>query len=292
MLERIALEYTQKAELPRRASTYIHVSPTRSAPNERNGIAIGFKELLDSRILDRSVLLVENIRRDGLLYGELLNSHFDLHHCPPPAYEPMHGGGADLTTVFVEQIKRGRIVCGIVDTDRNSPISQAFTKRDAMRRIADEMNWPLAFAISPPCREAENCLPMGLIMDIQSGRSNGSNPHFLQISDKEIENKHDCCATFWLFVDLKEGISVETLAKVVNVEERAWLDAKLELIGLDISKYPLQGYGMKIFDQMATHGQHVADLRTLTRQNDWRTIFADFLNYLVWIFAGGRRIAT
>jgi hypothetical protein len=204
----------------------------------------------------------------------------------------MHGGGADLVTVFIEQIRRGRVVCGIVDTDRCSPISQAFTKRDAMRRIAAEMNWPLAFGFSPPCREAENCVPMNLIMEIQSGQTNASNGHFLQIAEKEIADRQDCTTAFWLFVDLKEGLSPDNLSKLANANDRAWLEEKLELIDLDINQRPLLGYGTKVFDQIAVHGHHLAALRSLTRQNHWRTVFSEFMDLLVWIFAGGRRIAT
>lgn len=291
-LERIGLEFTQRAELPRKAPKYIRVSAARSLPGEERAIVVGFRELIESRILDRSVLLVENIRRDGLLYGELLKAHFDLHGCPPPAYEPMHGGGADLIGVFVEQIRRGRIVCGIVDTDRLSPASQAFTKRDAMRRIAAEMDWSFAFGFSPPCREAENCLPMNLIMDVQSGQANSSNTHFLRIAEREIAAAHDCTAAFWLFVDLKEGVSLGTISKLASVDDRSWLEAKLTLINFDLNQSSLQGYGAKVFDQLAAHGHHLSALRSLTRQSQWRAVFADFMESLVWIFAGGRRVAT
>ena len=48
----------------------------------------------------------------------------------------------------------------------------------------------------------------------------------------------------------------------------------------------------KVFDQLASNGEHLAQLRSLTRSRAWRDIFFEFIDFLVWIFAGGRRIAT
>jgi hypothetical protein len=292
MLERIGLEFTQKADLPRSATRYVHVSPNKPTAQIDKAIWVEFRELLQSRILDRSALLVENIRRDGLLYSELMKAHFDLHHCPPPAYETMHGGGDDTKTVFIEQIRNRRIVCGVVDTDRFSAMSQAFTKRDAMRRIARAMNWPFAFAFSPPCREAENCLPMTLVMSLKSGQSNSSNKDFLEIFEAELAMGHQCEASFWLFVDLKEGVSSKSIGKMTNEDDRRWIQDKLSLIGLSLDHQDLQGYGDKVFDQIESDGHYLSELRMHTRRNDWRAIFADFMEELLWIFAGGRKVVT
>ncbi|WP_316187900.1 MULTISPECIES: hypothetical protein [unclassified Bradyrhizobium] len=292
ILERIGLEFTQRADLPRRASRFVLVSPAKQVGQNQREISVTFDELIQSRVLDRSVLLVENVRRDGLLYSELMRGHFDLHGCPQPACESMHGGGADLKAVFVEQIKNRRIVCGIVDTDQHSPLSNSCSKRDSMVRIAGAMDWPLAFALSPPCREAENCLPMQVVMGLQSGQLNSSNKHFIEIFDAERSLGQEGVTSFWLFVDLKAGISEEILSNIPNGYDRDWLETKLRLIGFDIGQLSIQGYGDKIFDQIASNGRHLSDLRTHTRKSDWRAIFADFMEQLLWIFAGGRRIAT
>jgi hypothetical protein len=204
----------------------------------------------------------------------------------------MHGGGADLITVFEEQIKRERIVCGIVDTDRYSPDSGTAPKLESLKRIANQLNWPLAFAISPPCREAENCLPMELMMSVQSGKTNGDNKYYLRVSEHEIACGQDSCRAFWLFVDLKEGLNNETLAKISEAKDQAWLKEKLAIAGIDIEKESISGFGSRVFDQLAAHGQHLAQLRSLTRCHAWRDVFSEFVDLLVWIFAGGRRIAT
>lgn len=291
VLERIAHEHTQRADLVRKAPRYLHVSPSAVTSNGRS-IPITFEQLVSGRILDRAILLVENIRRDGLLYGELIKSHHDLHSCPIPSYEPMHGGGADLGAVFVEQIRRERIVCGIVDTDRCSPDSSSAPKLEALRRISEQMNWPLAFSISPPCREAENCLPIEFMMSLQSGTTNPANHHFIKIADHEVSQDHDCKRSFWLFVDLKEGLSKETFGKLSNPKDRDWIEEKLAIIGFDLEKDSLSGFGSKVFDQIAARSHHLADLRRTTRCNAWRDIFFEFIDYLLWIFAGGRRVVT
>jgi hypothetical protein len=291
MLERLAHEHTQKADLVRKAPQYIHVCPIPIVSDGRS-IPITFEQLVSTRILDRAILLVENIRRDGLLYGELINAHYDLHHCPFPSYEAMHGGGADIGAVFVEQIRRQRIVCGIVDTDRSSPDSTSMTKLDALGRIARQMNWPLAFAATPPCREAENCLPIDLMMSLQSGKTNPSNSHYLKIADHEASEGYDISRSFWLFVDLKEGLNKESINKLTDPKDREWLSEKLTTIGIDIELETLSGFGSKVFDQLATHNQHIAELRRTTRCTAWREIFSEFLDFLLWIFVGGRRVVT
>jgi hypothetical protein len=291
ILQRIAHDYTQRADLVRKAPRYILASPNPIKSSGRS-IPVTFDHLISTRILERAVLLVENIRRDGLLYGELINAHHDLHDCPIPSYEAMHGGGADLGAVFVEQIQRERIVCGIVDTDRCSPDSSSAPKLEALRRISEQMNWPLAFAISPPCREAENCLPMDLMMSLQSGTTNASNHLYIKIADHEASQKEDCKRAFWLFVDLKEGFSKETIGKLTNPKDRDWVAEKLQAMGLDIEKQSVAGFGSKVFDQLAAHSIHLADLRRATRCNAWRDIFFEFVDYLLWIFAGGRRVVT
>src|SRR5713226_320841 len=248
MLERIAHEYTQRANLVRKAPRYIRVAnrSTEPAPDGRS-ISVTFDDLTSSRILERSVLLVENIKRDGLLYGELIKAHYDLHDCPVPAYEAMHGGGADLATVFVEQIRRKRIVCGIVDSDRYSPDSGSASKLEALRRLADQLAWPFAFAISPPCREAENCIPMELMMSLQCGKSNTANHQYLKIADHEKQQQHDCKRSFWLFVDLKQGLSEKTVHKLTDARDKAWVTEKLGILGLELTTVSIHGFGDKVF---------------------------------------------
>jgi hypothetical protein len=151
MLERIAHESTQKANLSKLASHYVNVTPIESDDLKIMGRAIhlSFERLGKSKVLERSVLLVENLRRDGLLYSELIRNHFDMHGCTPPSYEPMHGGGNDIGAVFVSQIKGERIVCGIVDSDRSSPIHPDSPKLRALLKIS-EMATRLRYISSLP----------------------------------------------------------------------------------------------------------------------------------------------
>jgi hypothetical protein len=294
MLERIAHESTQKANLSKLASHYVNVTPIESDDLKITGRAIhlSFERLGKSKVLERSVLLVENLRRDGLLYSELIRNHFDMHGCTPPSYEPMHGGGNDIGAVFVSQIKGERIVCGIVDSDRSSPIHPDSPKLRALLKISNSMKWPLAFAISPPCREAENCLPMDLLMSLQCGEQNPANQFFLKVSKEERSQGHDRTHSYWLFADLKLGIDADRVAKISDQNEKDWVLQKVRLGALDLNISSVAGYGHKVFDQLAVHGEHLSRLRRLTRHPSWREIFEAFLDHLVWIFAGGHRIAT
>ncbi|QQN64759.1 hypothetical protein JIR23_02745 [Bradyrhizobium diazoefficiens] len=292
MLERILFEHPQRASLPRVAKRYILVSPSGAVAADDRAIQVSFRKLVEAKITDRSILLVENIARDGVLYGELLRNHHDLHACPPPAYVPMHGGGSDLPTVFIEQINQRRVVCAIVDTDRLAPSSEPVAKLEKLGRIATEMNWPCAFSSAPPCREAENCLPMDVVFQLESGISNPSKDHYLSLAEEEGKLGHDVRQSFWLYADLKEGICPANAAKIGNDADRAWLRAKLAVINIDIEVHSLSGFGNRVFDQMAAHGQSWSILRQATRTNSWREIFDEFVAFLVWVFAGGRKVVT
>lgn len=293
LLERIRHEHTQKADLVRRASRYVSISVHTIAYNGGNAIPITLSDLVATRLLERSILLVENIRRDGLLYGELLKAHHDLHKCPIPAYEPMHGGGADLTAVFDAQISRKRIVCGVVDTDRYSPISASKAKFTSLTKIAEKRAWPFAFSASPPCREAENCVPMEVMLGLPSGQGNADREVYLNIAKQEEALKINCMEGFWLFVDLKDGIDPERSAKITDPAERDWIDVKLSVVTKKLETARIAGFGDKVFDQIADSNELLAELRRATRCKEWRNVFVEFLDFLLWIFAGGRRsIAT
>jgi len=129
-------------------------------------------------------------------------------------------------------------------------------------------------------------------MSLQSGATNPSNHVFLNIATYEEDRDQDCKRSFWLFVDLKEGLTVDRVKKLTNPNERDWIAEKLAIAGIDIESESITGFGSKVFDQIASHNQHLADLRRTTRCKAWREVFFQFLDYLLWIFAGGRRIVT
>jgi hypothetical protein len=165
MLDRIEQEYAQTGNLRNLAGIYVHLSarPGLNLSNNGNAIAISLNELVHYQVLDPAILLIEDIESDGSLYAFLLHNHCNLHGCSHVSYDLRHGGGENLSKVFEHEINSRKIVCGIVDSDQNSPLT-INRKLAALRAIARDLGWPFAFALSPPCREAENIVPFPLVM--------------------------------------------------------------------------------------------------------------------------------
>ena len=292
MLSRVAASFTQTGDLIRRAHRYIRVIPhSERVEMIGNAVTLGLNLLQECRILDRPALLVENIARDGLFYGEAVKNHYDLVGCPRPNYEVVHGGGADLATVFERQIDYQKIVCALIDSDRNAPSADECPKLARLEKLSRDKQWPLAFAFSPPCREAENCLPPDLVMTLPSGVGNKSNEVLIAIADRETAAGVHGSEAFWLFFDLKEGLTTEKIRRLTRQAEIDWIATKLSYVGLTIDNVSIGGYGERLFDQLA-NGPHLAALRALTRENRWREVFASFLEQIIWVLVGGKRVVT
>jgi hypothetical protein len=130
------------------------------------------------------------------------------------------------------------------------------------------------------------------MMSLECGQKNPANGFHQKLAAEERFQKHSVHHSYWLFADLKLGLDIRTVEKISNQTEKDWVLEKIRLAALDLNTASVAGYGHKVFDQIADHGQHLGDLRRLTRHPSWREIFEEFLDHLVWIFAGGHRIAT
>jgi hypothetical protein len=293
MLERLSSEYAQRALLSDAASIFVKV--TTDARDdfsiEGNARRISLLTLSQTRLLDPSVLLVENLKRDGLLYGEILKNHYDLHSCPYPHYEPMHGGGDDLPIVFEAQIQQTRIVCSIVDSDRAAPHASNSQKLLILKRIICSNGQALACAVTPPCREAENCVPRDILMALPSGKANVSRSQYFNLADCEERAACSPLEAFWLFADLKNGLCSNAFAKL-SPDNQRWVENKLRAIGLDPNRDEIAGFGSRVFDQLLDDNELLSEFRTKTRHKLWREVFDIFVRSIIWVFAGGHRLAT
>jgi hypothetical protein len=294
-LDRIAKDYTQSGTLHERATIFVEITGDNAdvLRSRGNRIQVSLSQIEKTRMLERPILLVENLVHDGLLYGSMLEHHYDLHKAPRPVYDVQHGGGDELANVMPKLIEQKKIICAIVDSDKNSPYCPASLKYRKIRSLIDASDWPLNFVLSPPCREAENCLPLSLVLSLPCGVGNAANGLLLAIDTEEQAKGHDRDERFWLFFDVKDGVTRSRFFEAVQHDEgRNWFDAKIQLIGLTPNATEISGYGSRLFDQLAADGRYIAEFRRLTRQSDWRETFADFIDDFVWIFAGGRRVAT
>jgi hypothetical protein len=205
-------------------------------------------------------------------------------------YELRHGGGDNLPKVFEHEINERKIVCGIVDSDKRYPLATN-AKLTALLSIVQALAWPLGFALSPPCREAENVIPFGLVMSLPSGYKNSTNALLLQINRAEAMSRQAIQDYYWFFFDLKEGLNAEKFRKY-SEEERRWIEAKLSLGGVNPYDQNLSGYGDKVIRQLREENRFLSELKRLTRQTSWRQMFSPFIDDLVWPLAASVKVIT
>jgi hypothetical protein len=292
MLTRISQEYAQTGDLQNKAKVFVRltVDPAADLTVTGNAIHVSIEGLLKYRLLDPSILLSENRETDGKLYEFLLQNHCDLHDCSHVSFELQHGGGADLGMVFRELATDRKIVCAIVDSDKNIPTSNN-QKLASLCRVKEAVAWPLCFPASPPCREVENMLPLNLVMALPSGQRNPANAIHLKISTEEITQRHSTANRYWYFFDIKEGL-LATKFEAMGPEEKKWIGSKLQMASIDPGRQDISGYGDRVVRQAFDENRHLRELRKLTRQQTWRQMFSSFLEELVWVFVSTSKIVT
>jgi hypothetical protein len=292
ILTQIAQEFTQTGNLRNTARCYVRISTEASASVtiRESVISMPVRYITQHQLLERPILLVENRESDGEFYEFILHNHCDLHTCPYVSYDIYHGGGADLPKVFSRLVAERKVICSVIDGDRSSPLSSE-TKRRRIQRIKEEAGWPLAFALSPPCREVENMLPMTLVFGLSSGFRNASNSVLLKIQEQEVARRHSANEYYWLFFDVKGGLSLTKLSGLAPLE-RNWIEEKLALAGFDATKRNLSGYGDNVMRQLFEGNNRAKELRRMTRQQSWRVCFSVFVEELIWPLAASPRVIT
>ena len=289
ILAKIRAEFTQTSDLLRRATTYLEVTDVDTTPSKYgNKIGIGFHALLQSRILERPKLVVENLESDGQMLGYIFNNISDLLDVPPPSYDDCHGGGDDLPKVFRKHIELKHIVCAIVDSDRKSPFDAPSHKTLALKQIVDSHAWPFCFASELPCHEVENLLPLETFRKIPNMKV-GHLDLLQKITDKEHMLNHRSEPNFWLYFDIKLGLDPRSLNETWSEETRSWLTSKLKLLGTSPIQSTIPGHGSKLIERAFSNNACTSAIRQAIRSKEWQVVFSGFFLHFMWIFACASR---
>jgi hypothetical protein len=255
-----------------------------------NEVTIALIRLSNYRILEKSMLLLENVDSDGDFYAFILDNHSAFYSCDHLSFECYHGEGYDLPKVLTRLIQDGRIVFAVVDSDRYAPCSKEL-KVAQLSKISDELNWSLSFSSTPACREIENMIPMNIVLKLPSAVGNSANKIHLAIEEAESALALSDHELFWLYCDLKEGLHPDKLSKLA-VDEREWICTKLNFAGIDPKERAISGYGEKVVKQLFADGRLLGELRDLTRHRSWRNVFSSFFEDLAWVFIATPRTRT
>lgn len=288
-IEKIRSEYTQNGNIHKHARQYINIicARTESMGRAHASIDVSVCSFMKSNIADRPRLLVENMLRDGWVYNFLLKNISDKLKCRYLSVDVVHGGGDDIVSVFEQIIKEKRIVCTIVDSDKNSPAASKNTKLSKLVTVVRRHGWLLSFAASPPCREVENLIPFSIISQIDSSKEIDTNSHLLKINEREKSIGIALSDRYLRYFDFKEGASARNLVSRSEAD-KAWIESKLHFIGVSGDKWSIPGYGSKVVDQIKGDDARIAEFRAAIRTNEWLETFEGFFENIIWLFFSTR----
>ena len=294
ILKRITSELTQSWGLVGRSKMFVRLVDCVKGEYRKLGAAIEIPILDVSvlRILERPLLLVENAETDGEIYKLLLKRLHSRLGIPSPQFDVDHGGGSSLLTIFRMRVKDQRIVAAIFDSDMKHPDPKAYDKANEFSGIQAAAKWPFCFWFTPPCHEVENIIPLDVIRVTKYLDQCGSLETLLKISDIEKENGELLNNRFWLFFDTKKGLNPDIYEKLPSEAAKNWVREKMELCGLDPSADVLVGFGERIVPILMAEKYAVANLGEEIKRKAWLDVFREFLEDIMWVLAGGKRIYT
>ena len=294
LLSELALEFTQTADLLRRAPRMIVVVPHHlEQQSQSNGVyRLSLQDAAKPYFLDRVAVIVEDIQSDGGLYSLILQALRFASKANPINWELFHGAGDRLSAVFEAKIAERRVACAIIDTDYDAPRTQAPAKAQQLRAIAQGLKWPHFTVTVLPCREAENLIPLDVVVLLPSAVERQETVNILQ-SIEALEDRKELPASdrFWLHFDIKQGMNA-TRVKKLNAEDRAWIEARLDMAGLDLSKASILGFGERVITQLLESNQACAEIRNAVSTKRWRESFAASFSELMWMCLAPRKKIT
>lgn len=292
LLRRLSTEYTQTGRSSESVSRYIKIVSSFEGEMSQLGseilMPLGCVE--STMIVDKPVLLVENLKRDGGIYKVLLKAVTPFR----VEIDLRHGGGGDILDVFSHLADENRIVVAVVDSDRATPRTAANPKLSRLTTIRNRKDSPLVHAFSPPCRELENIIPVEVLTNIQSAEGNAANQFLSTVADRE-----DCSIEDKLhyYFDIKNGILHGKIASL-RAEEKEWILGKMILGGIDFIEGQdkdwtyVVGYGDRVVDQILRSDKLLKLLSGELQSATWKALFESFFSDLSSFFVSAGRLAA
>lgn len=293
LLKRLASEFTQTGGLHQRSDAYLSIQNSFHEAIRQNGarVEVSLGTIRGSRLMDPTLLVVENVATDGWLLEQVLSVVATRTRLGAFKIETVHGGGDDIANVVDALLSQKRASVVIVDSDKNTPLSPPTPKIGRLERSFQRHNWVVGRVDSPPCRELENLIPRDVLVALPSGVACGANHVLLQISDAEERSSIAPLERLDVYFDLKLGISADNLQNLPTAE-RSWFESKFDLIGLDKEDFSIPGYGERIVNQIKAEGRHISDFRSSLSQREWAVKFLGFFSEILWYFISNRRLVT
>lgn len=294
MIEKLRSEYTQTADLVRRAGKYVRIAPLPTGTMRTAGRAVelSIDQAIRPTLYEKTIVVAEDEITDGAFYSFLMNNLRDVIGAPPLQCEWMHGGGDRTANIAELRIREKRIVCVLLDTDALSPACPEPQKVSFLRRLAVNESWPLIFINPTPCKETENLIPIDIVEMLDCAQERADELTVLRnIDARERAAAVNMNDSYWLYFDVKNGVASDKVA-TQHLDAQVWTVAKLALGIADLSNFQISGFGNHVVPQVMRENVVCARLRQLIRQREWFHLFGDFVADLMWPCVGGVRQFT
>lgn len=293
-LKQVAAGYSQTAGLVHDARLFARIASCASDKVVRTSrsIEVSLSAMLKTRLLEQSVLLVENAKSDGQLYTYILDALRPVIKAPRVSFDVMHGGGDDISSVFEMEIKKGRVLCCIVDSDCGFPGAPKSPKVHKIAGAVAAHDWKFALVKVLPCREIENLIPISVLHSLPCAIERYATVKvLLAIEQHEQLSGAAVDGGFWLYFDAKQGLVLDS-AEELPEAERSWITGKLRKAGIQDGQLPILGFGLRIVEQLLRSPKHLAEFNQKLKEANMRGFFIECFQEIVWLGAAPVRSFT
>jgi len=288
--KRLQADATQNFSLLSSAIKYIEIEigdQLKTVP-ERKKWVIGHKKVLESELLSKSKLILEDAHSDGEVYRMFLDKGTAVGRGFKIQFEAHHGGGNQTFRRLREQVAAGSVSVCICDHDMyapNSARSDTFNKAKAESEKRDF----IGKFFTPPFRELENLIPLRVLRDFYPLVS----PVRLDVLEQGIQAQGDVLQgdCLWLYFDVKEGVTGELLLKKCPGEKsQEWLRSKY-LYGATtrLEEVSFPGFGDSVINTILNSGPALKELHSFLRSTYWKKHLHPFFEEVAWYLVGERR---
>ncbi|WP_140385847.1 MULTISPECIES: hypothetical protein [Acetobacter] len=282
MLEKIYANIAITNSILEKSSIKTKIVDNYEKKIEENGcLTIGIKNDFFISVIDSPILVVENCLSDGFFIQTILNNIKDRsisQSCINISL--VSGNGSQVSDHAELYIKQGRIVAKMKDADVISPLSS----------IKNFFIEGFCYNFTLPCHEIENTFCEEII-EIVSEKNDESNKtlDMLKKMKRFEENNAD---RFFLFFDLKKGISKEKFDSLSNGPEKKWLFDKISKICDVNSDFQYNGFGENIWKSVKNNPSAMRIFVRNIKSDVWLNFFFDFFQKVKWIFIASSRLRT
>jgi hypothetical protein len=292
LLQRLRQQFTQNGRLHERATIYLEVHTLGDAIIRTDRCFKIPINMIDSVTFGSpSQFLTEDANHDAKVIRFILSNVRDILGAPTFSFVDEHGGGASTLQRYTSALVARKIGICVMDTDRRSPLAEicSITKRAMAAR--DRSGWPLFDVAALPCRELENIIPHGVVMMLDSAEGCEWNRIIPRIEDWETVGRKSEKEAFWLFFDVKQGLSHIDL-EAFSPSEIAWVEPRIGASGRLSGEWAYPGYGERVVAQMMQNNQALDALRKAIRRSDWKDVFKSYFNNIIWFGAASVKLNT